>query len=269
MREPWFLIALILIVLLTVWLGIAGPLPNGVAEWIHHWQPLIAATVASTVASIAAYIAFQNTSRTLRHSEELESNRRRRKHAALRAVVPLALAQISDYAEKSAHALADLEGKCVSEELPARTAPLSLAETLPSETLKTLADFIEYSDTLDVGVLESTVTSIQIHDSRLRGIVEDNHDPEGERSVLRITLEGLIIDAAAIYAGAAAGFDYARRRGSQLPSEVSWEEVRSALRNMRFWEERNPQLYVHIERFEKSSSGPFEMTGRSLIDMKI
>jgi hypothetical protein len=29
--------ALLLIVLLGVWLGILGPLPNGVAGWIQSW----------------------------------------------------------------------------------------------------------------------------------------------------------------------------------------------------------------------------------------
>jgi hypothetical protein len=107
MRDPWFPIILILIVLLAVWLGIAGPLPEGFPAWLQKWQTLAAALVAS----IAAYIAFRNTSRTLNHAEKLESNRRNRKHAAVRAVLPLALAQVTGYAERSARALNELMGR--------------------------------------------------------------------------------------------------------------------------------------------------------------
>jgi hypothetical protein len=64
-----------LIVLLAIWLGILGPLPNGIEAWFVKWQTLVAATVASTVASIAAYIAFRNTTRSLDHNEELERRR--------------------------------------------------------------------------------------------------------------------------------------------------------------------------------------------------
>src|SRR5438445_2079765 len=102
-----------LITLFAVWLGILGPLPNGVTGWLQNWQTLIAATVASTIASIAAYVAFQNTSRSLAHAERLETNRRRRKHAAVRAVLPLALSQVIAYAERSAHALDALVASCI------------------------------------------------------------------------------------------------------------------------------------------------------------
>ena len=94
MRDPWFPIACMLIVIFTTWLGIAGPLPDGTVGWLQKWQTVLAALLASVVASIAAYIAFQNTTRTLRHTEQLKRKERSRKHAAVRAVLPLALAQV-------------------------------------------------------------------------------------------------------------------------------------------------------------------------------
>jgi hypothetical protein len=36
--------------LLGVWLGIFGPLPGGVTEWLKAWQTLIGAAVAITAA---------------------------------------------------------------------------------------------------------------------------------------------------------------------------------------------------------------------------
>jgi hypothetical protein len=212
--------------------------------------------VAMLGALIAAYVAFRNTQRSLDHAGSLESRRRSRKHAALRAVLPLALAQVADYAERSAHALNRLISQCSDERLPQNIAPESLAQPLPSETLKTLAEFIEYSDHVDVSVIESTVAWMQIHDSRLRSIIEASCDPLGERLVFREELEGYIIDAASICAGAAAAFDYARRWQEHLPRSISWDDVRHALRNMRFWDEAHPRLHDWLTQLESKSSGP-------------
>lgn len=233
-------------------------MPLDVGVMLKEWQPLIAATVASIVASIAAYVAFGNTSRTIANNEVLEARRRTRKHAALRAMLPLALAKITDYAERSAHALQELLGQCVNQTLPAMSAREDLAQPLPTDALKSLADFIEYSDQLEVRVLESTVAWIQIHDARIRGLVKNNLDPTGAHLVLRLQIQGGIIDAASIYAGAACTYDYARRREELIPSILSWEAVRGALRNMRYWDDQYPDLYVIIAGREQASAGPFE-----------
>lgn len=261
--HKWFPIALLLIGLLGVWLGIFGPLPEAVPAWLHHWQALIAATVASTVASIAAFVAFQNTSRSLAHAEGLEVNRRIRKHAAVRAILPLALSQMNAYAANSARSLKDLISKCDGETLPGGTAPDSLVQILAPETLETLTDFIEFTDAGSLTVLEATVAWIQIHDSRMRRLVQDNTDPSTSSLVLKTELEGRIIDSASIYAGASVYFNYARRRETDLPIGLTWDNVRDALRNMRFWPEQHPRLYEIIDRREKVSDGPFQtLTGQ-------
>lgn len=265
--DPWFPIALMLIVLLTVWLGIFGPLPTGITGWLLRWQTLFAASVAATVASIAAYIAFRNTSRSLAHAEELEKRRRNRKHAALRAMLPLALAAISDYAERSSHALNDLLDGLNGEGLPWESIPETLANPLPTEALKTLADFIEYSDTVNAGLLEATVAWIQIHDSRVRSIVKDNRNPKRNMVVVRHNIESSLIDAASIYAGAGSAYDYARHRSDQIPPILSWEAVRGALRNMRFWDDQHTRIFQIIDGRERNSVGPFErLTATSLTD---
>jgi hypothetical protein len=253
MRDPWFPVVLMFIVLVAIWLGIVGPMPNGVADWLQKWQTLAAASVAS----IAAYIAYRNTTRSIRNAEELEKHRRSRKHAALRAVLPLALVQVTNYAERSAHALNDLVNKCNGETLPAKTATRdSLLQPLPSETLKTLSDFIEYSDNVETEVIEATIARIQIHDSRLHELAKANHDPS--RVVVRAELEARIIDAASIYAGAAAVYDYARRRQTQLPPTLSWDMVGASLKNMSFWDDEYPRLAEILKSREETSAGPFE-----------
>jgi hypothetical protein len=239
---------------LGIWLGIFGPLPNGFVAWLQSWQTLASALVAS----LAAVIAFRNTSRSLEHAEALERRRRDRKHAAVRAVLPLALSQVSEYAERSARLLDELVNKCVDEALPARSASSSLIEPLPSETLKTLAEFIEYSDRVNVDLIEAIVAAIQIHDARTRGIVEDNNEPSGGRTVTKFELEGRIVDAAAIYAAVGAVYDYARRRKDAVPHTITWDAVNGALGNMRFWYEQYPRLREDIDRRKRLTAGPFQ-----------
>jgi hypothetical protein len=138
------------------------------------------------------------------------------------------------------------------------TAPKGLAQPVPSDALETLAGFIEYSDTVDVQILENTVAWIQIHDSRVRGLVRSNREPAGPHLVLRMDIQGSIIDAASIYAGVAVNYEYARRRSEQIPHILSWAAVIAALRNMRFWDEDHPQLLAIIAGREQNSAGPFE-----------
>jgi hypothetical protein len=222
--------------------------------WLREWQTLAAASVAL----IAAIVAFQNTSRSLRHSERSETHRRNRKHAAVRAVLPLALAQVSDYAERSARALDSLVKNCIDEFLPPMAASENIIQRLPSETLRTLSEFIEYSDAVETSLIEETVAWIQIQDSRLRGLLDDNRDPSEPRLTLKTEIQGRIIDAASIYAGASAGFEYARRRQEQLPPTISWDAVRRALRNMRFYDDEYPELHAILKEREKHTKGPFE-----------
>ena len=253
-RDPWFPIALVLTTVLGMWLVSLGPLPFDVWASIQKWQTLIAALVAL----IAASIAYWNTTRTLSHNEDLERRRRTRKHAAVRAVLPLALSQVTQYAEQSARGLNDLVGQCVGPTLPLMAAPDTLVQSLPPDTLKALTDFIEYSDEVDIAIIESTVAWIQIHDARLRDIIKRNRDPNNIGGVARAEIEASIIDAATIYAGVAAVFEYARRRGTQLAHDLPWEGVRGALRNMRFWDDEHPRVYQIIAGREHHSAGPFE-----------
>jgi hypothetical protein len=252
-RDPWFPVALMLIVVGAVWLSILGPMPDGFAAWLQKWQTI----TALAIAMVGAAVAIQNTTRSLRHSEKLESTRRSRKQAAVRAVLPLALSQITDYAERSAQALNELVTSCNGESLPAQKA-LDIIPELPTETLKTLSEFIEYSDTVNVGIIESTVALMQIHDSRIRALIMANRDPLSTRIVVRTEIEARIVDAASIYAGAAAGFEYARRRQGELPLTLSWEAVGAALRNMQFWDDEHPRLHEMLIRREGLSAGPFE-----------
>ena len=209
---------------------------------------------------MAAYIALQNAKRSLAHAERLETHRRQRKHTALRAMLPLALSQIVEYADQTAQFLNALVAKCERETLPFGILKDHVLKPLPSETLKSLADFMEYSDVVNINVIASTVALIQIHDSRLRGMVRDNQDPSNSHIILQRNIERSIVHAASIYAGASSGFNYARRLHDHLPGELElpWDDVARALQNMGFRDDGHPRLFEIVTHDKTRSLGPFQ-----------
>lgn len=253
MRDPWFPAVLILAVVLAAWLSILGPLPGGVGKWINDWQNLIAAIIAI----IAAGLAYRNATQQLIQNDRQERNRRSRKHASVRAMLPLALSQIMEYGQRSASALLDLTAQVQGPGFPRGSLTNQIPQQLPTETLAVLAEFIEYSDDIDASLAETMVAWIQIHDARVRGLVRDN-DQAGTGIVTRIAIEGSVIDAASIYAAAAALFDYSRRRTSHPPTHVSWNDVRCALSNMRIFDHDHLSLYKMITGREQRTGGPFD-----------
>lgn len=221
-------------------------MPDVIVSWLHKWQTLVGAMVAL----FAAGIAF----RSLRQADELEKRRRSRKHAAIRAVLPLALAQVTEYAERTLRALDQLVNRCEDEILPRLIIPGDFNEPLSSETLETLAAFIEYSDALDVRIVEELVSWIQKHNSRLSALAERNRDPI--RFILKTELMARVIDAACIYTAGGALFAYARRRDEQLPLTVSFEQVEYTLMmQIRVWSNEYQKMFL---RREQSSEKPFE-----------
>jgi hypothetical protein len=249
-----FPIAIMLIVLLATWLGIFGPLPNGVMGWITQWQSLIAASVAL----FAAYIAYQNANRTIKNNSKLETSRRQQKHESTRAVLPLVLTKLNQYAEDSANSLKLFaERHVVANRAPTHTFTDAWVKELPIDTFEALAEFIEYADSINTQIVSDMIAFIQIYDSRTRGHVQRNCGRDAQE-MLSHDIQNLIVDAASIYAAASALYDYARRRTHSLESTISWENVRNALGYMRFWPEENVELFEGLERRERVSTSPFD-----------
>lgn len=120
------------------------------------------------VASIAAFIAYRNTTRQLTHTTNLEEKRRARKHAALRSILPIELAEITRYAAETAKALDGVISNPRNKEalLHPLSLPQSFGSNITSKTIELLASFIEFSE-IDVQFVENLIARIQIHDARL------------------------------------------------------------------------------------------------------
>jgi hypothetical protein len=252
MRDPWFPISLMLIVALLSWLSILGPLDAKIAESLKAWQTLIAAGVAL----LAAWIAWKNVGRQIANAATLEAQRRVRKHSALRAVLPLDLSSVLEYTHRTTAGLRVLLEQVDDGLLPRRGIRIPNFPSVPADTIQSLAEFIEYSDALDPHLIETLISRIQIQESRVRSMTANLSEERSDEYISEHTLIGRIIDAAAVYARGSVAFDYARRRSDDLPLDVDWEAVRSALRNMRIWQDDFPKVYETIDRFSESSAGP-------------
>jgi hypothetical protein len=251
-------IALVALIALAVWLLICLPLiylPNASSTWIEtaqRWQTLI----ASCVAIVAAIIAWTNTSRTLKANSKLELQRRQQKHRALRAVLPLSLSEISLYCSRTAHVLETLWGECIDEALPKKAEIKPTFPPLPTETVRAFVDFIEYSDELETSLFRTMLARLQVSRARNREIETFFESEDRHMIILENNIEEYILDAAAIYAASAAAFDYGREKTHSLPSEITWDRVRSALRNMKIWDDDLPELYAMIARQEEAGLLP-------------
>jgi hypothetical protein len=75
-------------------------------------------------------------------------------------------------------------------------------------------------------------------------------------------IEELIISAGELHAKGAASFDFFRRRSQRLPPDISWDEVRAALRYMDVYEDNYPEVFARIEQHAANSTGPKRWANR-------
>jgi len=218
---------------------------------IQPWQTSIAASIAF----LAAVLAVWNTSRTLKSSRQLEYYRRSRKQAAVRAVLPMALSEMSDYSETCVDALFELLEKCENGVVRHDAAEAPEFPAIPDGVIESFSDFIEFSGSDETAIIEFMIRRTQVHWARLRDLRKDFRNKEGETSGHYI--ETLIIGAAVIYATASACFDYSRGKQKSPPNEISWDEVKSALNLIGYWDFDSESLHTHLARL-KDADASFE-----------
>jgi hypothetical protein len=224
----------------------------GWAKALQPWQAFIGISVALA----AACIAWVNASRSINHAAFLERKRRSKKYAGLRATLPLALSAVSDYATQCDAALEVLHNECDEGLLPAKGYVIPSLPSLPSEAVAHFSELIEYSDDVNVNLIEKIISRIQVHQSRLRDILK-LQDCDGS-SITKRWLAENIVHGAVIYASAESAYEYARKEIDTLAKDVTWDQVRVAIRHLRLTddEESLADVYDLINLREKSSNGP-------------
>ena len=234
--------AVIMLVALVVLALLAAMWTN--AEFyaqVLAWQTLIAGGLAILAALIGgSYIQDQ-----IAVAERHEQDRLRRSFAAARALLPLTLSQISEYAKATAGELETTYHKRDGQRIP--KLPEVSFPTLPGGVVDQLREVIGAADETTAGVLSDLVAKVQIQRSRVRD-AEAAIRRGGSQLVIATNIESYIVDAAEIYARASSLFPFARREVASPPQDVCADEVASALFQILRSPEMIDGIYDRVDR---------------------
>ncbi len=191
---------------------------------IAVWQPWFTAFGVVGTGLFAAW--------TQDKIDKRETEQRRRKNYAARAVLPASLSQICEYATKCAREL------MATRRLPLHdmTAPppLNLPD-LPKGDVQVLKECIESADEGPRERLAELLSTLQVQHSRLLSI----SDP---RNCLGLhNFDQFLLDAINIYARSEMLFSYARRETSDDPGDPAKTDILAAGRIMRAIEDDSIQ----------------------------
>lgn len=186
-------------------------------KFAFDWQSLL----AGLFAILAAGIGWVAISRQVRWADEQEQARVRRQHAAARAMLPLALAGLSDY--QCVEALLPLYTGGAGERIfePEGGWPRPEVPASPMEGLRAM---VEAAIGLEGKAIATLLARLQVQASRLRSLAREFRRPE--TTVVRSNIEQYIVDTVELQARADALFLFARGDGDHLSIEVEPSEQR-------------------------------------------
>lgn len=198
---------------------IAFNLPGGIVDQLDRWQDLIGGFLAIGGAFIGGAFIMRQIRSADRHVEEQLV----RRNDADRAMLPLALSEISSYSKDCAVVLATIirSGDPVDNAVLAEQA--ELIPVVPADSVRIVRDFIESTSNPRVRSRFSTLLNkLQVQSARLLGLQR-----EGRHIILN--LKDYLLDAAEIYGFCSSMFEFARRESETVPDHLTGEEMISAL----------------------------------------
>jgi hypothetical protein len=196
---------------------------------LHHffvlsyiWQTLVAAVFAIAAATIGAGAVFYQVNQTTASEE----NRSRMRARALRAALPLALSELSDYAKKCA----DIHIFLLSQQTNGiiRAAGIQFP-SLPSGLVSGFTDLIETSDEAHGRPLIDLIRRIQVQHARALNIQERATGQQAGSLLLASNLIAAVFDAAEIFARCGALFMYSRGEATEPAQSITFVNVADAL----------------------------------------
>jgi ribose transport system permease protein len=215
--------ALLLVVILgaiVIWSRLTTETWN---DWLYRYQILVVGILALVVAAIL----FEALTRQADQAAAAERQRRERADTAARAMLPGAINALSDYAAKSTRALLAMLPENPIQQKVSKWLDADL--TIPSSVFEAFQTAIATADIDTARKLADVLAALQVQNARLRRLADES----GTRPVWRLEVCQRVMDAAELYAGAAAVLDYARRARETVDLDLSPREIAAALRGCR------------------------------------
>ena len=209
------------------------------------WGSIIAGLLALTagwIAYRAGQIQAQATRDASLEQSRWEADRLDRRHAAARAVLPLALSASVEYAESCALSLEEFRVSM----LPSRAIKLQMSYEPPSldpSAIHTMQQVIESTQPIIGERIAELISKVQVLASNLR-IIGQAHPLGGAVVRTNLNIEDAILKAAEIFARGEDLFAYARQDSDEPPPAVpSQAGLTKALNSIGFNEATHPKLY--------------------------
>lgn len=223
-------VLLFLVLLVVIWLH---------SNAVQEWQILIAGMVALAAAFVGgAYITEQiralnsQVNRQFEASQNLENERRLRKFAAARAVLPLTLNNLCEYASRCGAALKTMLGHQLDEKIPNEIEIPDLP-TLPKDVIDELRNVVEFGDEQISEAAATLIRETHYKTARLKNLWQEYRAP-GHHVTPVSNVESQVLDMALIYARGIALFDYARSETEEVPGDPRQHDVVAALNQIGF-----------------------------------
>jgi hypothetical protein len=196
-----------------------------VRKFLYDWQTLLAGFLAIA----AARVALGGVRRQIQAADRLAEDRRRREERAAVAVLPLAVAQLSQYARECIQLL---ERRTLNP--PGPIGPEMEVPRIPDSVISTMQICARYAEQENVEQIAKVLGKLQVQRSRLTNWVaavkNTGRVDEGRR------LEGLghMFDAADLHAAIDELYAYARDI-DLVRQDATQQQLTSALHNSGIW----------------------------------
>ena len=195
------------------------PTLRHLCDLLWLWQTQVAGLFAVAAAWLAGVVVLHQT----RVTEDIALQGRRRRAAALRAVLPLIMVELGNYAQACGRLFI---GQSPNSSGHSDAEPVTVP-ALPSGLSERLLEMIEASDDLHARPLTLLALRLQVQNTRAADDAVHRHDPK--RVSHPTGLLDRLIEAAEIYARAGKIIEYARGDGKSSATETTVDDIKRAL----------------------------------------
>lgn len=218
-------------------------------ERLWNWQTLMAGLLALYAAGKTVQAIRSQVDQADRHEED----RRRRKHYAARADMPVTLVALSDYTRSC---LVELKKVPFTpgQRLLLPSVPTLVVPDVPAEAVKVLRECIETADEGPRDAIATMLEHLQIQHSRLAGTATDIVPPSS-MIVMPQRLSSNVADTVAILARVNLMFDYARRQREDIPKILDLDTLKNLADTAGFDEYEYVDIEGRLQHKVRESTG--------------